>query len=681
MIVGPIDPNNGFPMWYKDENGLKLALNANPLDPLSGLAPQDLPDPSSPVSFPGNFPAEAFYMLAEAEMTTGTGERARLVLALEAAFAEEVPRDGDQMVFGRVRIRVDGLRSTEEYVVTHPYGTDTFIAEVADDDEPEVGEINFTQDIGVVQDFASALESRVHPFLQWDPAATPSPPEGYIGNPDIPHAVIGSVFTDETGEPQNIFRIQGRGIGIGSPDASQTPGFDPDNTIETRLFTLAGKISAVSGFDIERVNYSRIEEETGFIDIFATSDTTPQDIQVSGEGLTEAGLIGSNGVYFARTDYTGAIPPEVTIRNVTDIPVTVKTAVPVDFVWAEAMYDTDSSTLTVISSSSDEFANPELTVSDFGNGAYVIPGTGTLTVSELDIVPDSITVVSSAGGMAVASVVITGGSTDPLPVTANAGSGQTVLWGSEVTLNGSNSTGAIVSYSWIQVSGEPVTLTGADTPQPSFTAPSLDGSLEFQLTVFGPEGNSDADTVTVTVIESAPPPEANAGPDQSAAVGSIVTLSGSASGDVSSYLWEQVSGPDVTLSSPTEPVTTFTFPNQQATLVFELTVTGPGGSSSDSVSISSEADNLTITRAEFRTRDSEWRISGTTDAAAAGVTVTIYLGEDLNGTVLAETFADGLGNWEYRVEGSAIAPDASRSISVQSSAGGTLLDIPVNIRQ
>jgi hypothetical protein len=681
MIVGPIDPNNGFPMWYKDENELKLALNANPLDPLSGLAPQDLPDPSSPVSFPDNFPAEAFYMLAEAEMTTGTGERARLVLALEAAFAEEIPRDGDQMVFGRVRIRVDGLRSNEEYIVTHPYGTDTFIAEVADEDEPEIGEINFTQDIGVVQDFASALESRVHPFLQWDPAETPAPPEGYIGNPDIPHTVIGSLFTDETGEPQNIFRIQGPGIGIGSPDASQTPGFDPDNTIETRLFSLAGMISTVSGFDIERVNYSRTEEENGFIDIFATSDTTPQDIQVSGEGLTEAGLIGSNGVYFARTEYTGAIPPEVTIRNVSDIPVTVKTAVPVDFVWAEALYDTDSATLTVISSSSDEFANPELTVSDFGDGAHVIPDSGTLTVTELDIVPDSITVVSAGGGMAVASVVITGGSTDPLPVTANAGADQTVLWGSEITLNGSNSTGAIVSYSWIQVSGESVTLTGADTAQPSFTAPSLDGSLEFQLTVFGPEGNSSADTVTITVIESAPPPVANAGPDQTVEVGSTVTLSGSATGEVSSYLWEQISGPGVTLNTPADQVTTFLFPNQQATLVFELTVTGPGGSSSDTVEISSEADNLTITRAEFRTGDSEWRISGTTDATAAGITVTIYLGEGLDGTVLAETFADGLGNWEYRVEGSAVAPDASRSISVQSSAGGTLLDIPVNIRQ
>ncbi|WP_421385122.1 PKD domain-containing protein [Bacillus salacetis] len=681
MIVGPIDPLNGFPMWYKDGNGLKLALNDNPFDPLSGLTPADLPDPSSPVSFPDNYPAEAFYMLAEAEMTTGTGERARLVLALEAAFAQEIPRQGDQMVFGRVRIRVDGLRANEEYVVTHPYGTDTFIAEVADEDEPEIGEINFTEDIGLVGDFASALESRIHPFLQWDPAQAPAAPEGYIGNPDIPHTVIGSPFTDETGAAQNVFRIQGPGIGLGSPDASNTPGFDPDNTIETKLFTLAGKISTVSGLDIERANFTRTEEGGGFIDVFVTSETTPQDIQVSGEGVTPAGLIGGNGVYFARTEYTGAVPPEmIIVTNASDLPPTIKTIQPVDFVWAEAIYDTDAATLTVIASSSDEVANPELTISDFGSGPNVIPAAGTITIPDLQIVPDTITVLSASGGSAEVSVVITGGNTDPLPVTADAGADRTVLWGNEVTLDGSNSTGAIASYNWSQISGEQVTLIGADTIQPSFTAPSLNTTLEFQLTVTGAEGSTSSDTVTINVVETAPAPAANAGPDQTAAQGSTVTLSGSASGEVTSFLWEQTTGPEVTLDNPASPVTTFTFPNQQTTLVFELTVTGPGGSSSDSVEISSAADELTITRAEFRTTDAEWRISGTT-TSLGGVTITIYLGEDLNGTVLAETFADTLGNWQYRVEGSPVIPDASRSISVRSSAGGSLVDIPVNIRQ
>ena len=137
-------------------------------DPFSGISSADLPNPLQPVSFPDNYPEEAFYHQAEAEMTTGTGERARLVLALEATFVNDVPRVDEQIVFGRVRIRVAGLQPNAEYTVTHPYGVDTFIAEP---DGDGFGEINFTEDIGGFNggDFELALNSRVFPFLQWDP--------------------------------------------------------------------------------------------------------------------------------------------------------------------------------------------------------------------------------------------------------------------------------------------------------------------------------------------------------------------------------------------------------------------------------------------------------------------------------------------------------------------------------
>ena len=116
-------------------------------------------------------------------MTTGTGERARLVLALEAAFVNDVPRVDEQIVFGRVRIRVAGLQPNAEYTVTHPYGVDTFIAEP---DGDGFGEINFTEDIGGFngEDFELALNSRVfhfyngirqsHQVLQKDISATQS---------------------------------------------------------------------------------------------------------------------------------------------------------------------------------------------------------------------------------------------------------------------------------------------------------------------------------------------------------------------------------------------------------------------------------------------------------------------------------------------------------------------------
>jgi len=52
---------------------------------------------------------------------------------------------------------------------------------------------------------------------------------------------------------------------------------------------------------------------------------------------------------------------------------------------------------------------------------------------------------------------------DPIAVAADAGSDQTVLFGSQVVLDGSNSTGPITSYSWAQLSGPQVNLIEQNT--------------------------------------------------------------------------------------------------------------------------------------------------------------------------------------------------------------------------
>ncbi|KUP04705.1 hypothetical protein Q75_14755 [Bacillus coahuilensis p1.1.43] len=94
---------------------------------------------------------------------------------------------------------------------------------------------------------------------------------------------------------------------------------------------------------------------------------------------------------------------------------------PIDFVLADANYDTDLETLTISANSSDQFAKPELTVEDFGTGPLTIPDTGSLTVTGLTIIPPFVIVVSSSGGKSLAQVSITGGGTNPLPVAADAG--------------------------------------------------------------------------------------------------------------------------------------------------------------------------------------------------------------------------------------------------------------------
>lgn len=88
--------------------------------------------------------------------------------------------------------------------------------------------------------------------------------------------------------------------------------------------------------------------------------------------------------------------------------------------------------------------------------------------------------------------------------TADAGTDQTKAEGTPVTLNagGSNDPdGDTISYSWIQVNGPAVALTGGNTATPSFTAPQVTAttSLVFRVTVDDGFGGSDDDEVTIAV--------------------------------------------------------------------------------------------------------------------------------------------------------------------------------------
>lgn len=114
-----------------------------------------------------------------------------------------------------------------------------------------------------------------------------------------------------------------------------------------------------------------------------------------------------------------------------------------------------------------------------------------------------------AAGNAVADFTrpVTNESTARRP-TADAGTDRTALAGARVRLSGSGADpdgeDAALAYAWTQTAGEAVTLTGADTARPVFTAPDAPGALAFRLAVTDPGGLTGVDAVTVTVMARSP---------------------------------------------------------------------------------------------------------------------------------------------------------------------------------
>ncbi|HET9653636.1 MAG TPA: Ig-like domain-containing protein, partial [Usitatibacter sp.] len=139
--------------------------------------------PVFPETFPSPFFIEHFYHDAVAlAKDPNTGSRARLIVAVEASFAngtQVVP--GQQMTFGRIRVFITNLPFSGTYTVYHPYGKWTFNNVAAGD------RIFFTEDAGLacVGTFTCTLGTSIGPFL------LPSPTPGGAEVPPIPDLVAG----------------------------------------------------------------------------------------------------------------------------------------------------------------------------------------------------------------------------------------------------------------------------------------------------------------------------------------------------------------------------------------------------------------------------------------------------------------------------------------------------------
>ena len=197
----------------------------------------------------------------------------------------------------------------------------------------------------------------------------------------------------------------------------------------------------------------------------------------------------------------------------------------------------------------------------------------------------SLTVSDSTGNTDTDTCIVTVNHVNAPPV-ANAGATQTVAPNTQVTLDGSNSRDpddGISTYLWTQTSGPGVVLSNAGIAKPTFISPDVgagSASLNFSLTVTDGFGLTNTDTCIVNISAGNLPPSANAGTDQDADEGVLVTLDGTGSSDsdgsIVAYQWTQTNGPSVTLSNPASATPTFTAPSfgtGGGSLAFQLMVT------------------------------------------------------------------------------------------------------------
>jgi len=163
----------------------------------------------------------------------------------------------------------------------------------------------------------------------------------------------------------------------------------------------------------------------------------------------------------------------------------------------------------------------------------------------------SLLVACGGGGSAGCSAVLgilpgTGCSTSNTPPVANAGVTQNVSVGSLVTLDGSGSrdvNNQSLTYLWQMTTtpaGSLAALSSSTNAKPTFTA-DIAGTYTITLVVNDGKANSTVSTVSVYASVSNSAPVANAGPNQSITVGSVVTLDGTASTDANrdplTYKW------------------------------------------------------------------------------------------------------------------------------------------------
>lgn len=724
--VGPIDTpspsGNGFPKWYQDLNGLVLDLcMPDATDPGALQQTACLLETNPPYVFPTNFPDEAFYFRAvsdDLDMSAARDGslRARLVLALEAAFANGAAAPGDQMVFTRIRVTA-GVPHDGRYRVKHPYGTEEFIDVVASGGNRD---IVFTEDIGITPlDFAQALKSRVGPFLQRGDASGNA--TGFVTVNGAQFLSDGVALETVTGSPfgTNYFEICGPFDGVN------------ESCRRTDLFALTGRVHDTvtspigSPLKVERATYSRDSTNGARVDVSATAiagigEAAPK-LSAGAVGLPPVLLDGPNvlGQFYTQGMPVppSAVPGLVTLTNYADSPPSALTWRIDDVVTVTgATWDPATKVLVVSAKSSDKgytgatgtFPAPDLSLDGFPTATKDGADPVTFTVANVTVPPASVGVTSSAGGegrlqvsMLASQVAYSPGVPLARDDTATATAG-----GAAVTIpvksNDIHNDAAPIFAEAVSIlapglspaiGGLAANANGTVTFAPSTTT----GTATFRYTVRNAVGTSNVATVTVNVVPAAggPVPIANNDPGPGDPAISVnantsrvidVLANDSGNGGTLDPATVAITAPTAGTASVNTANGTVTYdaPATVGNYTFTYTVKNTNGNQSApaTVTVSVVApESISVTRARCTVNSADWDVRGTS-TVAAGNTVTVYLAATVpavptSSQVLGSAPVDALGNWALRQKGGV---GCTTPISLQSTLGTKVNNVSVQVR-
>lgn len=699
-----------FPMWYQDKNLLsmelcqsraassRVAVSVPPAYMCTLLPEPGIYDDTQPMVFPDNWPPEAFWFLAETTIPAVGNSGFELdayVAGIEAAFASEIPVDGDQQSFARIRIRVS-VPVAGVYTITHPYGVETVNVTT-----PGRRAINITRDVGIGApgNFSGAVNGAIGPFLRSvnGPYTEVNPDTGavetFVGDPNLTELVTGSPNNT------NFVRIAG-----------------PTGTIQTSLFTVAGKVldsRAQTSVEIPRATYRRTAAGAGSstrVEVFAKAANTSsvcfrESIAlVAGppQSPCQTNLIGdNNGLFFGQRLLTGAVPPVVVITATNPTGTTRPTSVSsklTDLVKIQtARYSWDNKSLLIEATSTDEVAIPDMVAQGYGR----LSKTGTLqriTVSGLVQPPASVTVKSAAGGSDTEPVVVVGtapniGENQPPIAIADTGS---TSFGVPITLNllandsdpDGNIPLSITALTQPPAGQGTVALSGSTaviyTPPAVVNAP-LTATFTYKAQDIKGLASTTAATVSITVAPNRPPVAVN---DAVATLGVAIPISvlandtdpeGNLPLAVASFT-QPAAGRGTVTSNGT--VLTYT-PPATVTAAFTTTFTyiardSLGALSTAPATVTVQvsprpaAETFTVTTATVSARSNNrftWDFAGTS-SVITGNTITIQVSTPTGLVTLGTTTVPVTGRWRLTVSNiTTVAPSANPTATITSSQG------------